>query len=109
MKHFLLDKMVRGWFVGDFSPCAVSTEACEVAVKRYKAGESEDAHYHKIATEVTLILRGKVRMADKDWGSGDIVILEPGEKSAFYALTEAEVVVVKLPSVKGDKYLCQVP
>jgi hypothetical protein len=31
--------MFKGWFVGDFTPTAFKTDACEVAVKTYKAGE----------------------------------------------------------------------
>lgn len=41
MKHDRLEKMVKGWFVGAFSPTAHSTEACEVAVKQYCAGEKK--------------------------------------------------------------------
>jgi hypothetical protein len=37
---------------------------------------------------------------------GDIVMLEPGEPTDFEALTDVTTVVVKMPSVIGDKYLC---
>ena len=50
--------MIKGWFVGGFNPTALQTEACEVAVKYYKEGDYESAHYHKISTEVTMILSG---------------------------------------------------
>jgi quercetin dioxygenase-like cupin family protein len=104
VKHHSLEKMIKGWFVGDFEPTAISTQACEVAVKSYKAGDREGAHYHKIATEITLILKGKVRMAGREWGEGDIVVLEPGEITDFEALTEAVNVVVKVPGATQDKY-----
>ena len=35
---------------------------------------------------------------------GDIVLLEPGEATDFFALTEAVCAVVKLPSARADKY-----
>lgn len=105
MKHARLDEMVKGWFVGRFTPTALTTDACEVAVKRYKAGECEDAHYHKVATEVTLILEGRVRMAGAEWGPGDIIVLSPGEVTDFEALTDAVNVVVKTPGALNDKYL----
>ena len=104
MKHALLDSMVKGWFVGAFTPTALSTDACEVAVKTYKAGDKEAAHFHKIATETTLILSGRVRMAGREWGAGDIVVLEPGEITDFEALTDAVNVVVKVPGAGNDKY-----
>ena len=97
--------MVRGWFVGGFEPTALKTEACEVGVKAYKAGEEEEAHYHKIATEVTLILSGEVEMCDQTWKSGDIITLEPGDITAFRALSNAVTVVVKIPGALNDKYL----
>lgn len=105
MKHARLDDMTKGWFVGAFAPSAHVTDACEVAVKHYKAGEREDAHVHKVATEITLVLSGTVRMAGREFGAGDIVVLEPGEVTAFEALTDAVNVVVKTPGALDDKYL----
>lgn len=105
MKHDRLDGMVKGWFVGAFSPTAHSTTGCEVAVKHYRAGEIEAPHFHKIATEVTVVLQGRVRMVDREWSEGDIVTLEPGEPTGFEALTDAITVVVKVPGALSDKYI----
>ncbi|QBX38796.1 hypothetical protein E4M02_11830 [Brevundimonas sp. S30B] len=104
MRHARLEDMTKGWFVGDFAPTALQTDVCEVAVKHYKAGDREVLHHHKVGTEVTLIVSGRVRMLDKEWGPGDILVLEPGEATAFEALTDALNVVVKTPSAKDDKY-----
>ena len=104
MEHKKLGEMVKGWFVGEFEPCAFSTSECEVAVKRYQSGDIEKAHYHKIATEVTLILNGRVRMLSQEWGDGDIITLSPGDVTDFKAMTDVVTIVVKVPSVQGDKY-----
>jgi quercetin dioxygenase-like cupin family protein len=104
MRHARLETMVKGWFVGDFAPTALKTDVCEVAVKHYHAGDFEALHHHKIGTEVTLIVSGRVRMQDQEWGPGDIIVLEPGEATTFEALTDVVNVVVKTPSAKGDKY-----
>jgi uncharacterized cupin superfamily protein len=96
--------MVKGWFVGDFLPSALRTSAVEVAVKRYKAGDREDMHLHKIADEITLVLEGTIQMCGQTLNGGEIIRLAPGEASAFTAVTDAITVVVKLPSVIGDKY-----
>jgi quercetin dioxygenase-like cupin family protein len=106
MDHAQLKDMVKGWFVGGFSPTALQTDACEVAVKTYKAGDYEGRHYHKVATEVTLVLSGRVRMMGREWGVGDIIVLAPGEATDFEALTDARNVVVKVPGARDDKYLC---
>lgn len=105
MKTGHLSDMVKGWFVGNFEPTLLATDACEVAVKRYKAGDREDRHHHKIATEVTLVLEGRVRMCGQEWGAGSIIVLEPGEATDFEALTDAVNVVVKTPGASNDKYL----
>lgn len=104
MKHFRLDEMTKGWFVGNFTPTAHCSEACEVAVKKYYAGEKEAAHHHKVATEITLVLSGRIRMVNQDWCSGDIIVLSPNEVSSFEALTDAINVVVKVPGVLNDKF-----
>lgn len=99
-----LDEMVKGWFVGDFSPAAIRTASAEVAIKRYAAGEREERHHHKVATELTVIVEGHVRMNGKEFTGGDIVVIGPGESTDFEVLEDTVTVVVKLPSVRGDKY-----
>lgn len=103
--HHRLDDMVKGWFVGGFKPTAFSTRACEVAVKNYRQGDHESAHYHKVATEVTLVLSGIVRMLGRQWSAGDILTLEPGTITDFEAVTDATTIVVKTPGALGDKYV----
>jgi len=105
MKSGNLGDMVKGWFVGNFSPSLLVTDACEVAVKAYFAGDREELHHHKVATEVTVVIKGRIRMAGKEWGEGDIIVLEPGEATDFEALTDAINVVVKTPGASNDKYL----
>ena len=97
--------MVKGWFVGNFEPSLYRTNDVEVAVKSYKAGDKEEWHYHKIATEITAVLEGRVRMAGGEYGPGDIVVLDPGEGTDFEVLEDAVTVVVKIPGANHDKYL----
>lgn len=105
MNHARLEDMVKGWFVGGFTPTAHHTQACEVAVKHYNDGDSEAAHFHKIATEITLVISGRVRMAGREWSAGDIIVLNPGDVTDFEALTNAVNVVVKIPGLLNDKYI----
>lgn len=105
MKKHSLDDMTRGWFVGDFNPTLLRTRAVEIAVMRYKAGDAEDKHFHKIATELTVVTQGEVEMNDLRYVSGDIIIIEPGEVTDFRAVTDAVTTVVKIPGAVNDKYL----
>lgn len=104
MKTGKITEMKNGWFIGNFEPSFFKTNDVEVAVKKYKMGDYEKAHYHKIATEFTLIVSGRVKMFDKEFAEGDIVVVEPGEVTGFLAITDAVNVVVKLPGANNDKY-----
>ena len=105
MKQAKLKDMIRGWFVGNFEPSLYKTNDVEVAIQSYPAGAFEAAHYHKIATEITVVQSGTVKMFDKVWDTGDIIVVEPCEVTSFEALTDAVTVVVKLPGANNDKYL----
>ena len=104
MKKEHLDNMTKGWFVGGFSPTAFSTQDVEVGVKQYVQGDKEEAHYHKIAHEITLVLEGKIKICGQTLGPGEIIVIEPEEVSSFEALTDARLVVVKSPGALDDKY-----
>jgi quercetin dioxygenase-like cupin family protein len=105
MKLHKLKDMFRGWVVGNFEPSLYKTDLVEVGVKEYKAGDKEQLHYHKVATEITVIVKGMVIMNGTLYNSGDIITIEPGESTNFEALTDTITTVVKLPCVKDDKYI----
>lgn len=105
MKVSKLKDMVKGWFVGNFEPSLYKTDLVEVGVKYYTAGDKEALHYHKIATEITVVVKGMVLMNNKLYNVGDIITMEPGESTNFEALTDSITTVVKLPCVKDDKYI----
>jgi len=99
-----LPDMKRGWYVGDFEPSVYKTSNVEVAVKKYQAGDGEQWHYHKISTEITVIVLGKVVMNCKEYTDGDIIMMEPGEGTDFRVLQDTITVVVKIPCELNDKY-----
>lgn len=102
-----LSSMKKGWFIGGFEPTLYKTNDVEVAVKSYKSGDHEGKHYHKVATEFTVIVEGRVKMFDQEFGAGDIVVVEPGDATDFTALTDAKNVVVKIPGASNDKYVVE--
>lgn len=105
MEKFNLENYKGGWFIGDFAPTLVKTDQFEVACKYYKKGDSESAHIHKIATEFTLIAQGSVLMNNVLYKQAEIVKINKGESTDFLALEDSITFVVKIPSVKNDKYL----
>lgn len=107
MKVENIGNMKGGWFIGNFEPSLLKTNDCEVAVKSYKKGDKEGKHYHKIATEYTVVIKGKVKMFGNVYEEGDIIVVEPGEATAFEALEDTMNAVVKIPGVNNDKYLVE--
>lgn len=100
-----LSDFTKGWFIGKFSPSLLKSEAFEVGVREYAAGDIEKPHFHKIATEYTVIVSGKYLVNDSIYSEGDIVTFLPHEISHFSCLESGKTTVVKVPSVPGDKYL----
>ena len=91
--------------MGDFFPTAFATESVEVGVKRYQAGEMDQEHFHKIGTEITVVLSGIIAMNEERYGAGEIIVMDPFEKNQFRSITDSVLVVVKVPGAKNDKYL----
>lgn len=101
---FFLQDMVKGWFVGNFEPTAFKTNAVEVGIKHYQSGDYEKSHYHKIATEITVVQKGIVEMNGIQYGDGAIIKLVPGISTDFKAITDVTTIVVKIPGANNDKY-----
>ena len=100
-----LESFTKGWFVGDFQPTLIPTKHVEVGVKYYRTGDLEVSHHHKIATEITVVVSGKVRMLGRDFTAGDVVKIEADQSTDFLCLEDAVTVVVKHPGAKNDKFL----
>lgn len=99
-----LNDYIKGWFVGNFNPTLIDNEHFEVAVKRYKSGDYEERHHHKIATEITVIVEGEVEMNGLKYIKDDIITIQPNESIDFKCITNVVTVVVKTPSTNNDKY-----
>ena len=102
--EYNLKDFTKGWFVGNFDPSLIKTNDVEIGVKEYKAGDYESFHHHRIATEITCIIKGEVEMCGKRYKEGDIIVIEPFQGTDFRAITDAKNLVVKYPGANDDKY-----
>lgn len=105
MEKYNLSSFKGGWFLGSFEPTLYDTFYFEVGIKEYKAGTVELAHFHKVATEWTVITSGKAKINDIELNEGDILQINPNEVAKFEAITDVKTTVVKIPSIKNDKFL----
>ena len=104
-KHNIND-CIKGWFIGNFPKAILKREDFEVSVKHYNAGESDDAHYHKVATEYTVIASGTCTINGKSYFKDDIIVINPGDIAQFTAISDVITVVVKTPSCNyNDKFM----
>jgi hypothetical protein len=94
-----------GWFIGNFEPSLYKTNDVEIGIKYYKSGDREGHHHHKIATEFTAIISGKVLMDGQIYESGEIIMIKPNISTNFEAITDTVTVVVKIPGANNDKYV----
>jgi hypothetical protein len=105
MQKFKLEDMTGGWFVGDFAPAAFTTNKFEVCYKHHYKGEYWDKHYHPVATEINLLVRGRMKINNELITAGEIFVISPMEEAKPDFLEDCELVVIKTPSLKGDKVI----
>jgi hypothetical protein len=96
--------MKKGWFIGNFPRVVYKTKVFEIAIRMEKAGECVQRHLHKVATEITAVVKGHVFINGKKFKQGDIIVIRPYETADYEVSKDAITVVMKIPSVKNDKY-----
>ena len=73
MQVYNLSDFRAGWFLGNFTPSIDQSKFFEVAVKKFLKGEKEPAHYQKIATEITVVVSGKIRLGVRVFNPNEII------------------------------------
>lgn len=99
-----ITQFIKGWVIGDFEPNILRTKDFEFGVKYNKSGDTEKAHYHKVATEYTIVVSGIHIINGVIYRTGDICIIKPNEVCRYQCGRSGSLAIVKVPSVKGDKY-----
>lgn len=105
MEIYELENYIGGWFIGDFDPSVFKTNQFEVCYKFHKKREVWPAHKHEKVTEINYLIRGKMLIQNTTLIAGDIFVLNPGEIADPNFLEDCELIVVKVPSIPGDKVI----
>lgn len=108
MKVSRIEDFKNGWFIGNFDPSVLKTKEFEVGIMQHKKGEIWPCHYHT-GLEINYVVSGHLMIQKKVLQTGDIFILEPYEVADPEFLTDCTVVVIKTPSVPGDKFWAEKP
>lgn len=108
MKISNVDEYTNGWFIGDFYDSLFRRKEFEVAIHKHKAGETSDGHYHAVATEINVIISGSVNIgfngAKTQLYEDGIWVTYPYENPTVIFLEDTKLLIIKTPSVPGDKY-----
>jgi hypothetical protein len=94
-----------GWFIGNFEPSVLKTGEFEVGIAFHPSGSFWAPHYHSFSTEYNLLLEGKMSIIGNNIEAGQIFVIKPNEVADPVFLTDCRVLIVKTPSVPGDKVL----
>ena len=105
MNIYKLVDFTKGWIVGDFSPSLHRNSDFELGVKFFKAGDLEESHKQLVATEISVIVEGSVRLGSTVFHRGDVIVIPPNEFADFESLTDASLVCIKFPSIPNDKVI----
>ena len=76
MQLFNFNDFKGGWFIGNFLPALLQTEQFEVCYKYHTKGEIWPVHYHKVGTEYTMLVHGKLIMNGKLIEPNTIIVLK---------------------------------
>jgi quercetin dioxygenase-like cupin family protein len=98
-----ISEFTKGWIIGNFDPSLIKMREIEIGVKFFKKGEVELLHMQIVATEITIVIDGKIEMNGNRFSSGQVITIPPGEPADFLAITDGTLVCVKTPSIPEDK------
>jgi quercetin dioxygenase-like cupin family protein len=104
MEIYRIEEFFRGWFIGNFKPAVYETDQFEIGLLSHKKDEVWPTHFHKIATEYNLLISGSMTLNGTQINVGDLFIIKPGEIADPKFLEDCKILVVKTPSIPGDKY-----
>ena len=104
MRIHNIEEFKGGWFLGDFEPSLFKTDQFEVCYKQHGKGEVWPKHFHKSATEFNCLILGSMVIQNIHLRPGDVFVIEPGEIADPVFLEDCHLIIVKIPSIPGDKY-----
>ena len=104
-ESFNLEEFKLGWIVGNFVPALVQSKDIEVAIKYFKSGDLEPSHMQLVATEITIVVSGRIKLGINTYGPKEIIKIPPKSFADFESLTDSTLVCIKYPSIPNDKVL----
>lgn len=99
-----LDDFLGGWIIGKFEPTLFEVENFELGIKKVKAGEKGDGHFHKETLEHTILIDCEAKNNGELIKPNGIITIQPNEKNHTEFLTSGTIICIKIGQCKNDKY-----
>lgn len=96
---------IRGWLIGNFIPSIEKTIDYEVGYLQHSKSSFWNFHFHKISTEINILVKGKMIINNIIYEKDDIFIINNNVISCPIFIDDCELICIKIPSVPNDKYL----
>jgi len=104
MRMHRLEEFRNGWIIGNFEPSLLRTTEFEISVMIHEKGAYIPLHYHHLVEEMNVFVSGSMTCNGRLLVPGDIFIFGVDEISDCVVHEKSTIVVVKVPSIIGDKY-----
>ena len=91
--------------VDEFKPSFFKSSLYEIEILKYKLGEKHIFYYHKISSEINLLLKGKMKINGCNIYTTQIFIYEPKQIICREFLEDCEILCIKIPSINDDNYI----
>ncbi len=99
-----------GWIMGQFlDHPLLHNDVAEIGWKKFPEDYSEPPHYHKKASELSIVIKGRMLIKEgkniHTLKKGDFIFLLKNTWIQDYCIKKGtEVIVIKTPSIPNDKY-----
>jgi len=104
MRMDRIERFKNGWFIGDFEPSLIRTKDFEISLMTHEKDAYIPLHYHHLVEEMNVFVSGSMTCNGCVLIPGDIFIFEKDEVSDCVVHEKSTILVVKAPSIIGDKY-----
>lgn len=104
-KNWNSKDFIRGWFIGHFKESIIQTDHLEVGRLKHEKGHIHQNHYHSEATEINVLLKGSMSINNRKIIQGDVFTLHKNQIVCPIFDEDCELLCVKVPSIKNDKYI----
>ncbi len=98
-----INDFLNGCIIGNYSNVLLNTKDFEISIQKYNKGMCDPSYYHKETLTYTVVLEGVIKFHKSIYYKDDIIEIVEWETVSFECLEDATLLIIKIPSIIGDK------